>query len=131
GKMETQEDAAVAEGKLLSVFGKPAYSSESYEDSFDYVIKASTDDGRSVILSVYCMGVVHIGAEQQDDFSSEAANALIEYVNNAVPADFNRTVYYLDFDMQIDISLKNGRVNITQSQIPEEKAMELFKKWYN
>lgn len=130
GEMKSQEDAAIAEGKLLSAFGQPEYTSENYENSFNYIIRATPDNGESVILTVYGMGVVHVGAEQQNDFTQKAAIALIEYVNAFSPSDYSRTVYYLDFDLQIDIQVENGRVTIDQSQISEEKSSELFDKFY-
>ena len=130
GIMETQEDAAIAEGKLLSAFGTPVFTSENYENSFIYIIRATAESGESAILSVYGMGVVHIGAVQQDDFAQKAATALIEYVNTFAPTDYSRTVYYLDFDIQIDIRVKDGKAIIAQSQISEEKASELFDKFY-
>ena len=130
GEMNSQEDAAIAEGKLLSVFGQPAFASENYENSFNYVIRATADTGESVIFTVYGMGVVHIGSDRQDDFAQKAASALIEYVNAFAPADYSRTVYYLDFDMQIDIQVKGGKAMIARSQISEEKITELFDKFY-
>lgn len=130
GIVKTQEDAAIAEGKLLSAFGEPEYTSENYENTFNYVIQATSSDGRSVVLSVYGMGVVHIGSAQKDDFATEAATALIEYVYAFAPVDYERTVYYLDYDLQIDIQVENGKVTIDRSQISEEKATELFNKWY-
>ena len=130
GEMTSEEDAALVEGKLLTVFGAPADVSDNYENSFNYVIRATADNGESVILTVYGMGVVHIGAEQQNDFAQKAASALTEYVNAFAPADYSRTVYYLDFDMQIDIQVKGGKATISQSQISQEKANELFDKFY-
>ena len=47
------KDSAIIEGKLLSAFGEPAYSSENCESSFIYVIIAKADDGGSAVLSVY------------------------------------------------------------------------------
>ena len=130
GEMNSQEAAAIAEGKLLSAFGQPALTSENYEDSFNYIIRATADTGESVILTVYGIGVVHIGADRQDDFAQKAAVALIEFVNAFAPTDYSRTVYYLDFDMQIDIQVQGGKVTINQSQISEEKINELIDKWY-
>lgn len=130
GIMETQEDAAIAEGKLLSAFGDPMFTSENAENSFNYVIRATADNGGSVILTVYGMGVIHIGADQQDNFAQKAATALIEYVSSFSAADYSRTVYYLDYDLQIDIQVENGRATIVQSQISEEKINELIKEWY-
>ena len=130
GEMNSQEDAAIAEGKLLSAFGDPEFTSENYENSFNYIIRATAEEGDSVILTVYGMGVVHIGADRQDDFAQKAASALIEYVNSFLPADYSRTVYYLDYDLQIDIQVKNGKVTIEESQISEEKSSELFDKFY-
>ena len=126
-----QKDTAIIEGKMLTVFGSPIWQSDNYENSFNYIIKATSEDGRSVIFSVYNMGAIHIGSNQQDDYATEAANALIEYVKSAEPTDYERTVYYLDFLLQLDISVKNGVVTIDQSEISEEKAVELFNKWYN
>lgn len=130
GEMHSQKDAAIAEGKLLSAFGQPEYMSENYENSFNYIIRATADNGESVILTVYGMGVVHIGAEQQNDFAEKAAFALIEHVNSFDIADYSRTVYYLDFNLQIDIQVKDDKATIGQSQISEEKANELFDKFY-
>ena len=130
GEMESQEDAAIAEGKLLSAFGQPEYTSENYENSFNYIIRATADNGESVILTVYGMGVVHIGAEVQNDFAQKAATALIEYVNAFSPSDYSRTVYYLDFGLQIDIQVKNGRATIAKTQMSEDKVNELFDKFY-
>lgn len=130
GEMNSQEDAAIAEGKLISAFGQPAYTSESYEDSFNYVIRATADSGDSVILTVYSMGVVHIGAVRQDDFARKAASALIQYVNSFAPADFSRTVYYWDMNLQIDISVKDGKAEINQSRISMEKISDLFRNFF-
>ncbi|MBO5305530.1 MAG: hypothetical protein J6B12_02085, partial [Clostridia bacterium] len=131
GNMESQEDAVLAEGRLLSAFGEPVYSSENYENSFIYVIRATAESGESVILSVYGMGVVHIGAIQQDEFAEKAANALIKYVNTFAPTDYSRTVYYLDCDLQLDIQVKNGKVTLAQSELSAEKFAELSDKWYS
>lgn len=130
GEMNSQEDAAIAEGKLISAFGQPEFTSENYENSFNYIIRATADNGKSVVLTVYGMGVVHIGSDQQDDFAQKAASALIEYVNSFAPTDYSRTFYYLDYNMQIDIQVKDGHAIIAQSQISEEKINELIDKWY-
>ena len=130
GEMNSQEDVAIAEGKLLSAFGQPEFESENYENSFNYTIRATANNGESVILTVYSVGVIHIGAERQDSFAEKAASALIEYVNSFVPAEYSRTVYCLDFNMQIDIQVKGGKAIIVQSQISVEKANELVNEWY-
>ena len=130
GEMSSQKDAAIVEGKLLTAFGSPPETSENYENSFNYVIRATANDGHSVMLNVYGMGVVHIGASQSDEITMQAAKALVEYVNAFKPTDYERTVYYLDFGLQIDIQVKNGKAKITQSQISEDKANELFDKFY-
>ncbi len=127
---ESQRESAIDEGKLLTVFGSPALVSENYENSFNYFIRVTAEDGRSVILNVYNVGVVHIGATDKDPFTVQAAKALIEYVNSAKPADYSRTVYYLDCDVQIDISVKNGNVTIYTSEISSTKSDELFEKFY-
>lgn len=130
GIMESQKDAAIAEGRLLSAFGEPAFTSENYENSFIYIIRATAEGGESVMLSVYGTGVVHIGSEQQDEFAEKAASALVEYVNSFAPTDYSRTVYYLDCDLQLDIQVKNGKVTLDQSELSAEKFAELSDKWY-
>ena len=131
GKMNVQEEAAIVEGKLLSAFGQPALTSENYENSFNYIIRATAEDGETVILNVYGMGVVHIGSDRQDEPAKNAASYLIEYVNSLSPTDYSRTVYCLDFNMQIDIEVKAGNAIIVPSRISEEKINELIDKWYN
>ncbi|MBQ7669182.1 MAG: hypothetical protein IJS45_00505 [Clostridia bacterium] len=127
----TTKDAAIAEGKLLSAFGDPVLSSEDAENSFNYIIIASTDDGRNCVLTVYGIGgTIHIGAKDQADFVYKAADALCEYVNAFEPTDYKRTTYYLDFGVQIDISVRGGIASVTESEIPELKLDELFKKFY-
>ena len=37
-------------GSLLRLFGKPQYSSEDFESSFMYIIKAKESDGEEVLL---------------------------------------------------------------------------------
>ncbi len=61
-------------------------------------------------LNVYNAGVIHTGALTEDEFTLQTANALVKYVNSAKPTDYERTVYYVDFDLQIDISIKNGEI---------------------
>ncbi len=129
GEMDSPEEAAITEGKLLSAFGQPAFTSEDYENSFNYIIRATADDGESVILTVYNVGVVHIGSAQSNEFAKNAASALIEYVNGFAPTDFSRTLYYLDIPIQIEIQVKDGEVTFDHSEISEEKAQELINKW--
>lgn len=126
----SEEETAIMEGKLLSVFGKPVLQSENMENSFNYVIRATAENGRETILCVYHVGMIHIGSEQKDEFTLEAARRLVEYVTAATPADYARTVYYLDFNVQMDISVKNGVAHIDHSEITDEKADELFSQWY-
>lgn len=129
-EMATQESAALIEGKLLTVFGEPADRSDNYENSFNYYISATAEDGRSTMLNVYGMGVVHIGATHRDDMAKQAAVALIAHVNAAVPTDYERTVYYLDYNLQVDISVKDGAATVAYSEIPDEKADALFEQFY-
>ena len=130
GEVESTEQAALVEAKLLTVFGEPVYKSQNMENSFEYVIQAMSDTGRSVILTVYNVGIVHIGCELQDSFARDAADALIAYVNAAAPTDYARTVYYLDFAAQVDICVKDGQVTLENSEISEEKCEALFKEWF-
>lgn len=128
---ETTEDAILSEGKLLTVFGEPAFKSDNYENAFDYVIRATDETGKSVILSVYSVGLVHIGASQKDDFAKEAAEALIAYVSAAEPSDFTHTVHYLDFGMRLDISLQNQKISVEETELSEEEVEAIFAKWFS
>lgn len=130
GAMNSQQDAAIVEGKLLTAFGKPLFVRDSYEDSFEYIIRATSEDGDSVILTVYGMGMVHIGAQRQDDYAQRAAEALIEYVSTFAPTDFSRTLYYPDAELQIDIEVKDGVATVTQSPMARSKLKEFFKSFF-
>ncbi|MBQ8496024.1 MAG: hypothetical protein IJ489_01020 [Clostridia bacterium] len=124
----TTEETAILEGKLRAVFGEPWYQSENSENSISYIIKATDADKKSVILEVYNVGMFHIGAPEQDGFAKQAAEALIAYVNAAEPCDYERTIYYLDFFLQMDISVKNGVATVEESEISDEKADALSDK---
>ena len=52
GEMNSQEDAAIAEGKLLSAFGDPEFTSENYENSFNSNLHPICDpvDSRRCII---------------------------------------------------------------------------------
>lgn len=130
GKMKRQEDAAIIEGRLLSAFGQPATTSTNYEDAFNYVIRATADNGESVILSVYSAGPIHIGSHKKDNLAKEAANALIKYVSSFDPTDYKRTIYYYDFCLKLDITVENGKATIISSQIPEEGLTDLMGKMF-
>jgi hypothetical protein len=130
GNMDSQEKAVIAEGRLLSAFGAPMCTSEDYEDSFLYVIRATSENGEDVILSVYGVGVVHIGATQQDEFAKSAATALVEYVNSFEPTDFSRTLYYMDFNLQIEIELNEGEVTVNHTELSEEEAEEIYSRLF-
>ncbi len=133
GDMESEdaaEAAAIVEGKLLTVFGTPPEVSDNYENSFNYYIRATAEDGRAAKLNVYNQGVIHIGAAEEDDLTVQAANALIEYVTAAEVTDYKKTVYYADFCIEINISVENGKFSSSFSQISEEKLAELYEKWY-
>lgn len=128
--VSSTKDAILIEGKLLTLFGEPVRKSENSENSFDYIIRATESGGQSVILIVYSTGLVSIGSTQQDEFAKAAAEALMDYVSAAEPKDFERTVYYLDFNMQMDLSLKNGVASVERSEISDERALELWNEWF-
>ena len=127
---DSMEATALIEGQLLTVFGQPSWVSENMENSFQYVFKATAEDGQEVIFTVYNVGVIHIGAKEKTALLEEAVNALAWEVSQAKPTDYARTVYYLDTFDRIDIEVKDGKVTIKSSEISEEKADELFDKWY-
>lgn len=126
----TTEETAILEGKLRAVFGEPWYQSENFENSISYIIKATNTDGKSVIFEVYNVGMFHVGASEQDSFTKTAAEALFAYVNAAEPCDYERTIYYLDFNLQVDISVKNGVATVEESEISDEKADALSDEWW-
>jgi hypothetical protein len=39
-------------------------------------------------------------------------------------------VYYLDYNLQVDISVKDGAATVAYSEIPDEKADALFEQFY-
>lgn len=130
GKQEDQNETAVLEGKLITAFGAPAAISDNYENSFDYVIKATAEDGRSVVLVVYNVGQIHIGAKDKDDFTMSAAQALVDYVSVVHPTDYERVLYYMDFFLRINIKVTDGVAEVNYTELNEEEIKELEKRWY-
>ena len=126
----TMEETAILEGKLRAAFGEPSYESENYENSISYIIKVTEPNGQNVILEVYNAGMLHIGTPKKNDLAKTAAQHVIAYVKMCEPVDYEKTVYYLDYDLQIDISVKNGIATVEQSEISDEKASELAEEWW-
>ena len=126
----TTEETAIWEGKLRAAFGEPSFESENYENSISYILKVTESNGQTVILEIYNVGMLHIGTSEKNDFAKTAAAHVIAYVEMCEPLDYEKTLYYLDYDLQMDISVKNGVATVQKSIISEEKAGELAAQWW-
>ena len=129
GDIYSGEDNAIIEGKLLTVFGEPLTLSDDEENGYEYVIKATAENGETTYISVYHAAGAHIGGDGFDT-SVDAAKALIEYVNSANPSDFQRVRYYMDFGVEITTTVKNGVVHMESRFLNEAEIKEVYSRWY-
>ena len=124
------EGAALIEGKLLTVFGEPYSISDNEENGFEYIIKATSDDGEVSHISVYSTSGIHIGGDNKEA-TRKAADALIEYVNSAEPSDFERVRYYMDFGVRITTIVKNGKVSMKSDFLSDDEIDDIYSRWDN
>ncbi|MDE6221240.1 MAG: hypothetical protein K2G51_12590 [Lachnospiraceae bacterium] len=119
-------------GKIKALFGQPVYESENLENLFSYCILATSEDGETVYLDVYCAGSGPAIGGKQNEASEKAAKALVDYIWQAKPVDYAQKAYYMDGPTVLEFGIKNGvsYYNEAELDLSEEEFRELYKKLY-
>ncbi len=130
GDKYTGEDAALIEGRMLTVFGEPYRITDDEENGYEYIIKATSENGEITYLTVYHAACAHIGGDREA-LTRAAAEELIEYVNSATPADFERVRYYMDFGVRIYTKVQNGKVSMNSQFLSDSEIEKVYSRWTN
>lgn len=111
-------------GQLMRLFGNPRYISKNVEEQYSYYIKATDENGDSVILEVYSGPSGPAVGGKQDSASEAAADELIEYVLQAKPVDYEYEGYYEDGPCKINQGIKNGEPYYEEKEVSYEECCE-------
>lgn len=113
------EDHAVYYGKLQSLFGKPTYETEDFEDPFNYILTAKDEENNTVVIYAYSGSSGPAIGGCHDAKSLEAAKQLEDMIHNASVVDYEYNGYYFDGPCEVHMGIRDG--------IPymEETEMEL------
>lgn len=119
-------------GKIKALFGQPVYESENLENLFSYCVMATPEDGESVYLEVYCAGSGPAIGGRHNEACEKAAKALVDYIWQAEPADYEQKGYYMDGPTVLEFGIKNGvpYYNESELHLSEEEFRELYEKLY-
>lgn len=98
------------------------------------MIDATDESGNTLLLSVYSAGSgPAIGGFPQKDEKAyqKAANELAAYIRQADVADYEYEGYYMDGPCKIKMGVKNGKPYYEETEMSEEEAHEVFKRWFD
>lgn len=107
-------------GQALALFGEADYTTWNNEDLFSKVVSAEDKDGNVVYLEVYYgPSGPAIGGDIADENAQRAAKALVDYIMQAEPKDFEYVSVYEDFDVTVRMGVKDG-VPYYDSEMPKD-----------
>lgn len=106
-------------GQALALFGEADRVTMSNEDLFSKVVSAEDKDGNVVYLEVYYgPSGPAIGGDDADEQAQRASEALVDYIMQAQPKDFEYVSVYEDLDVTVRMGVKDGRPYY-ESEFPE------------
>lgn len=88
------------------------------ENLFSYCVSATSEDGTTVYLDVYCAAI----GGKQDKVSKEAAQDLTAYIRQAEPVDYSCRCYYMDGPTVLDIGIKDGHPFYHEEELIMKKS---------
>ena len=115
-----EEALALTYGRLLTLFGPPAYEGSDMEDQYRFDIEARDEQGGVRFLYAYSgpSGPAVGGGREKPD--RLAADQLAELVQSAQPSDYDYTGYYLDGSCKICMGVKGGTAYFEESELTDE-----------
>lgn len=102
------------------------------ENLFSYCVSATSEDGTTVYLDVYCACTGPAIGGKQDKVSKEAAQDLTAYIRQAEPVDYSCRCYYMDGPTVLDIGIKDGQPFYHEEELilSEKEFNELYARLY-
>lgn len=119
-------------GKLKGLFGQPLYETENFEEQYSYCVRAQSEDGETVYLEAYSGSSGPSIGGDQSAASHAAAAALVEYIRQAAPADYDYVGYYMDGPSTVRMGVKEGVPYYEEGplELSEQEFTALFRRLY-
>jgi hypothetical protein len=96
-------------GALLRLFGPPSATSSLADESFNYMIEATDEEGSKWVLTAYDgPSGPAIGGNRDAEGIMQVVDALVELIESTPPADFEATVYDDDLDWTVTYGCRDG-----------------------
>lgn len=132
GFADYEKNFSLAYGKIKALFGQPIYETENLENLFSYCVLAKSEDGEEIYLEIYCAGSGPAIGGKQNEVSKKAAKALVDYIWQAEPVDYDCKGYYMDGPTTLEFGIKNGVPYYDEMELDlsEEEFKELYAKLY-
>lgn len=128
GFTDYENQFALTYGRIKALFDKPLFETENMEELFSYCISATSEDGTTVYLDVYCAGSGPAIGGLHDEASKKAAQELTAYINQADPIDYSCKCYYMDGPTVLNVGIKDGQPFYHEEELTLTK--EEFDKLY-
>lgn len=125
-----EEAFALTYGRLLTLFGPPAYETDDLENQYQFNLEARGEDGEVRYLYAYAGPSGPAVGGSQDELSGLAADRLTELVQTAEPSDYHYTGYYLDGPCKICMGVQGGRAFFEESELTGEEFEEVTGRWF-
>ena len=122
----SEETYALFYGKMRTLFGAPDDESESWEEMYNYLLKA-TDGTHELYLNVYhgaggSSNAIPIKGDDLDAYAQAKAD-LLDLIRQAEPADYVWQGVYEDIPVNTTYTVKDGKATVT-SDFGEDFDME-------
>ncbi|MFG6356908.1 MAG: hypothetical protein K1W26_08830 [Acetatifactor sp.] len=124
---------ALTYGRIRALFGEPLYESENMEDLFSYCVSATSEDGATVYLDVYCAGTGPAIGGGQSEAAKKAACELTACIRQTDPVDYSCKCYYMDGPTVLEVGIKDGKPFYREEELvlSEKEFKELYARLYN
>ena len=114
-------------GRLLKLFGEPAFTSENLEDMYNYLILGTDEEGNTYQLVAYSgPSGPAIGGDSSNPKLAEVAAALDEYINASDYVDFDYTGIYEDYDVEVKMGIQNGEPYMEENEMEDIDFEEML-----
>ena len=108
-------------GRLQYLFGEPCYSSDDFEDAYDYFIIGTDEEGNTYHLTAYSGPTgPAIGGDSHDPKLAEVAKELEDYINSADYVDYDYEGIYHDFDVTVKFGIRDGVPYMEDDEMDDE-----------
>lgn len=125
GEILTDEMSAVLTyGRLLKLFGNPAYTSDDLEEQYTYFILGTDEDGNTYQFTVYSGPTgPAIGGDSENPKILEVAKELEKQINASDYVDYDYEGTY-EFMVTVRMGIRNGEPYMEEEEMEELEGID-------